>query len=236
MFVFEDINKLLPNNGFNLGPKIKNDKSKYASMDVELSVESAIPYEFVEWVAQDVKKRLETLIKSAKENIDYIELERKRDEDDASYHLLLFLGACFLYPTVFLIFSSMSKAFKTVLLPVFCVICISAVVVTGRGFLNAITNFCIKDSSREESSLIVKTKILTYKKEKSFYEEQMLRVNRFIREVENIRHLSEMKGQLSKADFERLQSLRYIQIEKINGYSKSITFFEFFSSLLGKTR
>lgn len=203
-------------------------------MERDFNEFESVSEDVVIWTAENVKKRLANLQSNLRDGMAYVDEERKKDEKDTSISLLVFLGTCLLYPVMPFVFHSVADAFRVILLPLFLVGISVIVFLTGRNFINALTTFCVRDCENPNGRIIEKSGIATYVYEKIFYEEQFLRISKYIREVDELVRWAQKQGELADKDFERLTMLQYVQTERMGRDKKTITFREWLTALIRK--
>ncbi|MBR4813364.1 MAG: hypothetical protein IKZ69_05610 [Lachnospiraceae bacterium] len=186
----------------------------------------------VAWTGENIKNALEGKLNAAHADLIQVDVERERDKTDIFYRVLFLAGACLVYPVLMLIFSGMDSTFKMVLKYAYMLMGAVAVIWTLRELLNAITKYVVRGRKRADKLLVDGMKILTYNHEKILIEEQILRINRFIKEEQELEYRSECNGGLSDTDYERLKVLKYTDRDLYHGYTKEFTFMEYLRAIL----
>ena len=188
----------------------------------------------VVWTGQNIKNTLEGKLEKAHADLNQVDVEQERDKTDVCYKILFLAGGCMVYPVLMLIFSGMDDTFRLVLKYVYMFFGAVAIFWTMREFLNSLTKYVVRGRKRADKLLVNGLKILTYNHEKMLIEEQILRINRFVKEEQELERRSENNGGLSDADYERLQALKYVDRELYNGYTRDFTFMEYLRATIGK--
>ncbi len=186
-----------------------------------------VPADSVEWAAQDVLIRLEHAKEAEKEKIKQVDRVRKQDETDTAIKLLVMLGVVTVAGVLYVVFNSMYRGFHEVLMPVLFIVGALALIWTGRDFLNALTIFLLRDrsgaSKPKQKSYIT---IATYEQEKIHYEEEILKINARIREVEAVRNRARNRDSVSDSDYQRIQLLRFYRANACPGSISGISFWD----------
>ena len=188
----------------------------------------------VAWAGQHIKDTLERKLVTAHEDLKQVDVERERDKTDIAYRIIILFGACLIYPLLMMIFSGMEDHFRIVLRIAYALIGAFAIFWTARELLNSVTKYLIRGRKKADKLVIDGLKILTYDHEKILIEEQILRINKFLKEEQELERRAENNGGLSDTDFERLNVLKYVDRQLYNGYTKDFTFWGYLHGIIGK--
>ena len=215
--------------------KWNKQKEKLRGKRAEESAETvAVTADTVAWTCQSIKTVLEGKLDAARKDHDQVDVEKERDKKDVTYKIIILFGACLLYPLMMKIFSSAEAHFKIVLSLAFMLIGAFVIIWTLREFLNSVTKFLIRGRRRADKLEVDGLKILTYDHEKILIEEQILRINKFLKEEQELERRSENNGGLSDTDYERLQVLKYVDRQLYAGYTRDFTFMGYLRGIIGK--
>ena len=209
-------------------------KDKLRANRAEAGAETvSVHADTVAWTGQNIKNKLEGKLDIAHADLNQVEVERERDKTDIFYRILFLVGACLVYPALMAIFSGMDVTFKMILRYVYMFFGAVAILWTLREFLNSLIKYVVRGRNRADKLLVNGLKILTYDHEKALVEDQILRINKFIKEEQELERRSENNGGLSDADFERLQVLKFTDRQLYNGFTKDFTFMEYLRAIIG---
>lgn len=188
--------------------------------------------ETVAWTAESVRKKLTDKIESARKDIDQVEVDKQRDRSDVCYRILIFIGACLIFPvikwllpqpqgfTVLYLFYGLGAAF--------------AILWTGRELLNSITVFWVRGRLKPANMSIKGMKVLTYEQEVTVCEERVVKINKYLDEVKELMRRSELRGGLSNVVFERLSSLQFAGAKEKDKFITTFTAMQAFRALFEK--
>ena len=194
----------------------------------------AVNGDTVVWTCQSIRTALEGKLNAAHADLDQVDVERERDKTDIFYRVLFLAGAFLVYPILMAIFTGMDVTFQRALKYAYMGMGAFAVIWTLRELLNAVTKYVVRGRKKADNLVIDGHKVLTYAHEKTLVEEQILRINKFLKEEQELEHRSERNGGLSDTDFERLQVLKYVDRQQYKGYTKEFTFWGYLRGIAGK--